>query len=254
MTRRLLRRLPWLLVTLLLGCHGIGPALPWQHRPRLVILWLDRSASAVSLRPRFSEWASNLLADSTLAAGDRVVVASLDGTSYTLTYAVDISLPRLRPLREATDAHDSAMTVARVSIRQAVDSLLRLPPAMTTDISQALAVSARLVAADPRRDPYVVLLTDGLEDRPGFRLTAGTATRNQGERLVRQLASDAGRFPTRMCVSIAGVGAVPGPNPGRIGDFWRGVVSQLGGRVGSIGPTLLRGLGACPAIGYREDD
>jgi hypothetical protein len=249
MTRLLLRRLAWLLVTLLLGCHGIGPTLPWQHRPRLVILWLDRSASAATLRPRFREWASKLLADSTLAAGDRVVVAPLDGMSYTLTRAVDITLPRLQPMRETTEAHDSAMRVTRVAIRQAVDSLLRLPPAMTTDITQAFAVSARLVAADPRREPYIVLFTDGLEDRPGFRLTAGTASRGEAKRLARQLSSDSEQFPARVCVSIAGVGAVPGPDPARVGAFWDVVVSELGGHVGAIGPAWLGGLAVCPTVG-----
>jgi hypothetical protein len=252
MIRRLLRLtlgyLAWVVITLLLGCSG--PTFPWQHRPRLVIVWLDRSASARELRPQFGRWAAALLADTTLRAGDRVVIAPIDGASYGLRNATDITLPRLRPLGETAEAHERAMQDARQRIRSAVDSILAMPSAGATAILQALAVSGQLIAADAGREAHVIVMSDGIEDRAGFRLTPANATRVRGARAAEQLMNDGEPFRPGVCVSFAGVGALPGHDAAWIGAYWRAVVTGMGGRVGRIGPTLMGGLAACGPVGH----
>jgi hypothetical protein len=220
-----------------------------EQTQTLVVMLVDVTASTVSARDHYLQAVDKVLSE--LPDGGRLVVVPIDVDSSVNPVAFDETLPRLRWSLDPKAGNERTHKKAREAIRQqARDGLSQLldGPRSTqsgTSIIDAVAYADRIIKATPEADPYVVILSDMIEQSD---LDFTTLPEEQIEAAVDQLKGQ-DRLPIfldTVKVYVAGIAAgeagsvrLPDGRLRAIESFWQKFFTTSGATVKWYGPTLL---------------
>jgi hypothetical protein len=211
-----------------------------SHAPTSVVVFIDFSASiqGPARAAHRRELETNVLPF--LAAGDRIMVASIH----------DKTLTRFRPLAEATlpplpqfngfvdntlkhaqavKETERAIAASRQQLKVDVAQTFAQPLASRyTDIFSSLAMAEKYFHGDTRRK-VLVLMSDMIEDNPPYKFDAMPWRPGDSGKLLNELAAKR-LIPdlADVCVYVSGASARNATLAGHIGRFWQAYFPRAG--------------------------
>ena len=204
-------------------------------QPRTTVVLVDASGS---IKPADREiYLQSLQAvGATLAAGDRILVARVgDQSRSDFRAASDITVKHTGIRLD----EEEALEKARADLSQRAAALIAPENAKSTRIMETIAAAAETFGSFPRKNGYLLLLTDGVEESATANF-ARSAPNGAVIASVLQKAKKAGLVPDLQGVNVSLVGA-GGSHYAGIEQFWRAYFAETGATIKSYGRLPYRG-------------
>lgn len=229
MNRRLL------LLSLLFFALGCSTS----HRPRVVLVFADVSASVKDFAVYREAWAKVIGA---VRPGDRVILAHISDRTYTSFRPVlDYEISRFSYWRDNKLTHEAQLRQAKRTFGAKFDGSLARPRPKNTDIFGALIEAAKVFQGDGR-EPVLVLLSDMLEDSDSYDFEKLPITDSFTKRVIAEAKSNA-RLPDLggATVYVAGASAGSTRKACDVEKFWIAYIKAANARLAptNYGPALM---------------
>lgn len=225
-------RARWMLLFLALSTGGClplhGGATGEPAGSDLVLVFVDVSGSIPE-----EDWAAHrrtlerLLDGSGLDAGDRLVLATVDGATFTrFAPLADVELPDTGIVLNDLEAAQRAKDRVRAAFEQARER----PPAKRTHLLDALNVAAQVYAADAvRTRRHLVFLSDMVEESEHVDLSRGRIDEDAIASMIERRRGS-GLVPDLRGVRVhaSGASAATAERLLAIERFWRAYLAETG--------------------------